>query len=60
MYLNMNYKASNYIFSVALIEFYFSITDYVNELYALRNSNENIDERLPKEVIYKIGNHITG
>ena len=36
------------------------ITDYVNELYALRNSNENIDERLPKEVIYKIGNYIPG
>ena len=29
------------------------ITDYVNELYALRNSNENIYERLPKEDKYK-------
>jgi hypothetical protein len=30
------------------------ITDYVNELYTLRNSNENIYERLPKEIIYKM------
>ena len=31
------------------------ITDYVNELYALRNSNEDIRDRLPKEEVYTIG-----
>ena len=31
------------------------ITDYVNELFVFRNNNENIYERLPKEVLYKIG-----
>ena len=31
------------------------ITDYVNELNALRNNNVDITDRLPKETVYKIG-----
>ena len=31
------------------------ITDYVNELNALRINNEDISDRLPKEMVYKIG-----
>ena len=30
------------------------ITDYVNELNALRINNEDISDRLPKEMVYKI------
>ena len=30
------------------------ITDYVNDLNALRNNNEDISDRLPKEMVYKI------
>lgn len=30
------------------------ITDYVHELDALRNNNEDINERLPKEEVYII------
>ena len=32
------------------------ITDYVNELYALRNNGEDISDRLPDEKVYRIGN----
>ena len=31
------------------------ITDYVNELNALRNNNVDITDKLPKETVYKIG-----
>lgn len=30
------------------------ITDYVNELNALRNNNVDITDRLPKEIVYRI------
>ena len=30
------------------------ITDYVNDLNALRINNEDISDRLPKEMVYKM------
>lgn len=36
------------------------ITEYVNELNALRINNGDISDRLPKEMVYKINSHAYG